>query len=42
MLKASVCCIGKRENLYIREFVEWYKNLGFYHIYLYDNNDIDG
>ena len=42
MLKASVCCIGKIENRYIREFVEWYKNLGFYHIYLYDNNDVDG
>jgi hypothetical protein len=30
------------ENLYIREFVEHYKGLGFYKIYLYDNNNIRG
>lgn len=38
MLNAAIVCIGKRENLYIREFVEWYKNLGFSKIYLCDNN----
>lgn len=38
----SVCAIAKMENLYIREFVEYYKSLGFHKIYLYDNNDING
>lgn len=37
-----LCCIGKNENKYAREFVEWYKNLGFSKIILYDNNDLDG
>jgi len=41
-LKISVCAIGKDENLYIREWVEWYKNLGITKIFLYDNNDLDG
>ena len=34
--------IAKNENLYIKEFVEYYKNLGIKKIYLYDNNDING
>lgn len=37
-----VCCIGKNENRYVREYVEWYKNLGVSHIRIYDNNDTDG
>lgn len=40
--KLLLCCIGKMENNYIREFVEYYKNIGFDNICLYDNNDIDG
>ena len=40
--KVLLCCIGKLENLYIREFVEHHKNLGFDNICLYDNNDPDG
>ena len=40
--KVLLCCIGKMENLYIREFVEHYKDLGFDNICLYDNNDPDG
>ena len=36
------CVIAKNENLYIKEFVEYYKNLGIKKIYLYDNNDING
>ena len=38
----ALCVIAKKENLYIKEFVEHYKNLGIKKIYLYDNNDIDG
>lgn len=41
-MKTLLCCIGKKENKYIREFVEWYKGLGFTNICLYDNNDLDG
>jgi glycosyltransferase involved in cell wall biosynthesis len=41
-LKVALCAIAKNENLYIREWVEWYKNLGISKIFLYDNNDIDG
>jgi hypothetical protein len=40
--KVCLCCIAKMENLYISEFVEHYKSIGYNHIYLYDNNDING
>ena len=39
-LKVALCAIAKNENLYIREWVEWYKNLGISKIFLYDNNEI--
>ena len=29
------------ENLYAREYVNHYKKLGYSHIYIYDNNDIN-
>jgi len=38
----ALCVIAKNENLYIKEFVEYYENLGIKKIYLYDNNDING
>lgn len=41
-LKIALCAIAKNENLYIREWVQWYKNIGIDHIFLYDNNEIDG
>ena len=37
-MRTLLCCIGRQENKYIREFVEYYKNLGFTNICLYDNN----
>ena len=37
-MNTLLCCIGRQENQYIREFVEYYKNLGFTNICLYDNN----
>ena len=40
--KICICAIGKNENLYIKEFVNYYQKLGYKHIYLYDNNDING
>ena len=42
MSKVALCAIAKNENLYIREWVNWYKKLGVSKIFLYDNNDIDG
>jgi hypothetical protein len=40
--KVCICTIGKLENEYIREYVDYYKKLGVDKIYIYDNNEIDG
>lgn len=37
-----MCSIAKEENLYIKEFIEHYKALGYNHFYIYDNNDENG
>lgn len=37
-IKVMLCCIGRLENPYIREYVEYYKKLGVTNICLYDNN----
>ena len=36
-----LCTIGKKENLYAREFVEYYEHLGFNKIIIFDNNDLE-
>lgn len=41
-LKVALCAIVKNENLYIREWLEYYKKLGISKIFLYDNNEING
>ena len=41
-IKTAIMCIAKMENLYIRDFVEYYHRLGFTHIFIYDNNDVNG
>ena len=41
-MQTAVCAIAKLENNYIREWVEYYLNLGFDKIILYDNNELDG
>lgn len=41
-MKIALCCIAKCENLYLSEWVNHHLNLGFDHIYIYDNNDTDG
>lgn len=38
----AMCVIAKNENLYINEFLTYYKNLGIKKIFLYDNNDLFG
>ena len=37
-----LCTMAKNENLYVREFIEYYRVLGFNKIIIFDNNDIDG
>ena len=37
-----LCTIAKNENLYAREFVEYYHLLGFKKIIIFDNNEIQG
>ncbi len=37
-MKVAVCAIARLENRYIREWVEYYKDLGVDTIFLYDNN----
>lgn len=41
-MRTAVLAVAKLENNYIREWVEYYKNLGFSNIILYDNNDDNG
>ena len=38
--KVAMCTIAKKENRYIKYFVEFYMKLGYDHIYFYDNNEI--
>ena len=39
--KVCLCAIAKWENLYLKFYIEHYRHLGYDHIYLYDNNNID-
>jgi len=39
-IKVCLCMLGKKENPYAKETVQYYKNIGYNHIYIYDNNDI--
>jgi len=38
MMKVALVCCGRLENRYAVEFIEYYKRLGFDHIYIADNN----
>ena len=40
-LKICLCSIGKKENLYVKEFIQHYIKLGYNKIFIYDHNDID-
>ena len=37
-MKILLCCIGRQENAYIREFIDFYKHIGVTKICLCDNN----
>lgn len=41
-MKIALCAIVKNENIYLREWVEYHKSIGFDKIILYDNNPVDG
>ena len=34
-LKLAICTMARNENLYIKEYIDYYLNLGFDHIYIY-------
>ena len=38
-IKVALCTMGKKENLYANQFMEYYMKLGVDHIFIYDNND---
>ena len=40
--KICICTLGKEENKYTREFVQYYEKIGVDKIYLYDNNKKNG
>ena len=37
-LNIALCTMGKEENLYLNEFVDYYTKLGINHIFIYDHN----
>lgn len=41
-LNCVICAIAKNENAYLYEWASYHLSLGFSHIYVYDNNDVDG
>lgn len=40
-IKMALCSIGKKENLYVKEFIYYYKKLGVNKIFIYDDNDVN-
>lgn len=40
-IKIALCTMGKKENLYVKEFINYYKKLGIDKIFIYDDNDIN-
>ena len=41
-MNITICAIAKNENVYLYEWASYHLALGFSHIFIYDNNDIDG
>lgn len=37
-MRTSICCIAKNEDLYIDEWINYHKKLGFDHFFIYQNN----
>lgn len=40
-MKVDICCIARREEMTIVDWVEYHRRLGINHIYIFDNNDVD-
>lgn len=38
-MRVVLCALAKNENIYINEWCHYYLNMGFSHLYIYDNND---
>ena len=38
-IKVALCTMGKKENLYAKEFIEYYVNLGIDQLFIFDDND---
>ena len=38
-IKIALCTMGREENLYAEEFIEYYINLGINHLFIYDDNE---
>ena len=41
-ITVALCVIAKNENKYIKEYVNFYHDIGVSKVFLYDNNEIDG
>ena len=37
-MRVAICCLIRRGNKYVREWIEHHKSIGIDHIFLYDNN----
>ena len=35
----AICTMGRMENLYVKEFIDYYLKMGIDHIFIYDNNE---
>jgi hypothetical protein len=40
-IKVALCTMGREENLYVKEFVFYYKKLGIDKIFIYDDNELN-
>ena len=38
-IKVALCTMGKKENLYAKEFMNYYMTLGVDHMFIFDHND---
>ena len=41
-MNVAICAIAKLENNYLYEWAEYHLGIGFSHVFLFDNNDVDG
>ena len=39
VLKLAICTMARKENLYIKEYVDYNIKLGFDHIFIFDDNE---